>query len=96
MVGQPFYLKRGGECRSPIFQHEFLRRTGISHIVRPEVVAIIVVALQPLLGGLPYLTSLMISLKFVYFFPDDFVLHLSSITSEKNYLLVIFIETDQS
>ena len=95
MVGLPFYLKRGGECHSPIFQHEFLQRTGISHIVHPEVVAIIVVAMQPLLGGLLYLTSLMISSQFVYFFLDDFVLHLSSITSKKNYL-VIFIETDQS
>jgi len=69
---------------SSYFQHEFLRRTGIPHIVQPEVVAIIVVAMQPLLGGLPYLTtSLMISSQFVYFFLDDFVLHLSSITPRK-------------
>lgn len=95
MVGLPFYLKRRGECHSSIFQSEFLQRTGISHIVHPEVVAIIVVVMQPLLGGLLYLTSLMISSQFVYFFLDDFVLHLSSITSKKNYL-VIFTETDQS
>lgn len=89
--------KGGREYHPPIFQHEFLRRAGIPHIVHPEVVAIIVVAMQPLLGGLPYLTtSLMISSQFVYFFLDDFVLHLSSITSKKNYLLVISIETDQS
>ena len=88
MVGPPFYLKRREKCHSPIFQHEFLRRTGISHIVHPEVVAIIVVAIQPLLGGLPYLTSLMISSQFVYFFLGDFVLHLASITSKKNYLVI--------
>ena len=107
--GLPFYLssllsemkgvheKRGREYHPPIFQHEFLRRTGIPHIVHPKVVAIIVVAMQLLLGGLRYLTtSLMISSQFVYFFLDDFVLHLSTITSKKNYFLIIFIETDQS
>ena len=96
MVGLPFYLKRGGKCHSPIFQLQFLRRIGISHIVHLEVVTIIIVAIQPLLESLLYLIFLIISLQFIYLFLDDFVLHLSSITSKKNYLLVIFIETDQS